>query len=367
MTIETYQPAAVAVPVTRDVDSWTQVAGDVIKLASEIANTPFVPDGLRGSVPATAAAMLTARELGLPPMTGLANIHVIKGKPGLSALLMRALIQSQGHEWQDGEVTDTRAVVRARRRGESEWTEATFTADQAKRAGIALGGYPQDKLYARATARLARRKFADVIAGMPYSAEELADGDMPADEAPAPTSTPAAPKRRTARRSSLPSAASPSSGGVTEVTPAQRAAAPVAEPVAPPLPGEDGYDEPAEVEAVESVPDEHQAEEQPKPVTRQQLTKLHASLGELGVDNRADKLEACGLIVGRSLSSSSDMTRDEASRVIDTLSNLLSLPEPRVAFDELYAACVERQIAEGGLDPVDAVEAEVVDDTTGES
>ena len=172
--VEIYQPpAAPAVPVTAAMDSWIAVCSDVIKVANVICDTPFVPDGLRGSGPAVAAAILTGRELSLGPMTSLANIHVIKGKPALSAVLMRALVQAQGHQWQDGDVSDVRAVVRGRRKGEAEWTEVTFTAAQAKQAGIDLGKYPQDKLYARATSRLARRKFADVIAGMPYSAEEL--------------------------------------------------------------------------------------------------------------------------------------------------------------------------------------------------
>ena len=186
--LEVYQPPALAVvpPAEgNDFDSWIAVAGQVVKLAREICDTPFVPDGLRGSAPAVAAAILAGRELGLPPITALQHTHVIKGKIGHTALLMRALIMSEGHDWQDVDVSDVRAVVKGRRKGEAEWAEASFTADQARRARIDLGGYPQDKLYARATVRLARRKFADVILGMPHAAEELEDGDMP-DEPPAP-------------------------------------------------------------------------------------------------------------------------------------------------------------------------------------
>lgn len=201
--LEVYQaPAPVAVPEHDDIDSWISVAAQVIKLANEICNTPFVPDGLRGSAPATAAAILAGREMGLGPFTSLQHIHCIKGKIGQSAVLMRALIISRGHQWEDGEITDTRAVVRGRRKGEAEWTTASFTADQARKAGIQLGGYPQDKLYARATVRLARRKFADVIMGMPYSAEELEDGEAP-DDTPVPAANghkPPDPSPRTARR-----------------------------------------------------------------------------------------------------------------------------------------------------------------------
>ena len=75
--------------------------------------------------------------------SSLQHIHVIKGKPGQSALLMRALIQARGHKWEDVDVSDTRAVVKGCRKGESAWAEASFTADQARKAGIDLGKYPQ--------------------------------------------------------------------------------------------------------------------------------------------------------------------------------------------------------------------------------
>lgn len=261
--LEVYQPAATTQAVELlDIDSWTAVAGQVIRLAKEIHDTPFVPDGLRGSVPATAAAILAGRELGLGPMTSLANVHVIKGKPALSAALMRALILAQGHQIETVDITDTRAVVRGRRKGEASWEEASFTADQAKRARIELGGYPQDKLYARATSRLARRKFADVIAGMPYSAEELEDGEAQGD-VPAPADgqngnghKPAVPAARTARRKTAaagddtqgqrpagtqaPRPEGAADSTARDATPRAAGAAPSrgAQPL-PPLPGED--------------------------------------------------------------------------------------------------------------------------------
>ncbi|MEA5054266.1 MAG: hypothetical protein VB093_12590, partial [Propionicimonas sp.] len=78
----------------RDVatDSWTDVLGDVINLARGIAGTEFVPNGLRGSIEKTSAAILYGRELGLPPMTALGSVHVVEGRAGISAEAMRALI-----------------------------------------------------------------------------------------------------------------------------------------------------------------------------------------------------------------------------------------------------------------------------------
>src|ERR1044071_3100162 len=221
-----YEPQRDLVPVSAsprgELDDWIQVADQVVRLAEVICRSPFVPDGLRGPAPATAAAILTGRELGIPPMTSLANIHVIHGKPGLSALVMRALVMREGHDWEEVEANNTRVVLRGKRKGSSVWTTASFTTADAATAKLQLGGYPQDKLYARASARLARRAFSDIIAGMPYSIEELEDGFTPDEDGsaalatgsvPASTPPPAPDKPRTAQRaSSRPTAAAPAAG-----------------------------------------------------------------------------------------------------------------------------------------------------------
>ena len=322
------RPAEVAI-AGRAIDDWIPVLSQVVDLAGQIANSPFVPEGLRGSVPAVAAAILTARELGVPPMTGLANIHLIKGKTGLSALLMRALIMSHGHEWQDVDVSDVRVVVRGRRRGETEWTEASFTAVQAKIAGIQLGGYPQDKLYARASVRLARRKFADVIAGMPYSSEELEDdpGAMLADESystPAPPAALAAPapprtvrRRQPADAKPGPTPADTAAGAPPAAGPAATPAAPAgSSPDLPPLPGEGTSPE---------VPEEEAADKDaPGSVTADQIRAVWSIFSaQLGFtkDEKADARAACEKIIGRKLTggTTGNLSQNEASMVMDTL------------------------------------------------
>lgn len=258
-------PERVGVPGSQDFDSWVGVVVQVVKLADTICDTVFVPDGLRGSSPATAAAILAGREMGLGPMTSLANIDVIKGKPSPKPVLMRGLVLSRGHKWVDVDVSDIRVVIKGCRKGEADWTEVTFTAEQARKAGIDLGKYPADKLYARASSRLARRKFADVIMGMPYSADELEDGEDEdgaialAPAAPAAVDAPAAPKtaqRRTRkaepadRPAAVPSAngsegaaqdRQPPASGTTARSGQRSTPATQAEGL-PPLPGEDESD-----------------------------------------------------------------------------------------------------------------------------
>lgn len=170
-------------------DSWTDVLDEVITLSRGIANTEFVPKSLRGSVEKTTAAILYGRELGLPPMTGLGSTHVIEGKAGISAELMRALILQAGHELVVPTSTREKCVIRGRRKGSEEWTEAVWTIQEANQTKVFISkdkgwgplsskaqwqSWPTEMLLARATTRLARMLFPDVISGM-RSTEELQD------------------------------------------------------------------------------------------------------------------------------------------------------------------------------------------------
>lgn len=309
-------------------DQWVLVVRDVSRLAAQISDTPFVPDSYRGNPAAVTAAILTGREMGLGPMTSLQHIHVIKGKPGKSAEIMRAMVQAAGHEIRDVESNDTRCVLEGRRHGEEQWTRVTFTADQAKKARIDLGGYPEDKLYARATTRLCRRKFADTVGGIAATIDELEDGDFPDTAAGpvAPASAPAVPgtpgpAKRTARRRTAPATAKPAPGPVPDAVPP-----PVASP--PPLPGDEGQTDEHE------NPDTDGETVNPA-VTHDQLTKIHAQLGELNITERADKLGVVGQLLQRQLSSSSDLTKEEATQAIDTLAHVLDADDPQQMLDVL--------------------------------
>jgi len=356
--LEVYQPKAPAViPASglQDTDSWITVVRDIIKIADVIYDTPFVPDGLRGSSPAVAAAMLAGREMGLGIMTSLANIDVIRGKPTQKALLMRAMILSRGHRWADVDVTDTRAVVRGCRKGESEWTEVAFTADQAKRAGIDLGRYPADKLYARATSRLARRKFADVIMGMPYSAEELEDGEVPGEgEIPAAAQNgnghkpPEASPRTARRKTAAAGDETPRQGAAQNPAPEAAGAAPprVAQPL-PPLPGEDepavASDEVAKEEDRPADLEPGEAAEYGTERHRKVVGIVWAHLQRLGYPsdkNESDEEKAKRLADTAKLAnvseigSTNDLDLGELSQVADTLARCKN----RKALDALLKA-----------------------------
>ena len=145
--------------------------------AQTISTAGILPDGLRGKPADILITVMHGLDLGLKPMQAFNLVHVVKGRPSLSAEGMRALILRDGHEFEVVTSTITEATVRGRRRGSETWHEAAFTMEQAKKAK--LGGanweaYPEDMLLARATSRLARRYFGDVIGGLP-SVEEVLD------------------------------------------------------------------------------------------------------------------------------------------------------------------------------------------------
>ncbi|WP_410662050.1 hypothetical protein [Amycolatopsis sp. lyj-84] len=319
-----------------EIDQWVLVVRDVARLAAQIADTPFVPDSYRGNPAAVTAAILTGREMGLGPLTSLQHIHIVKGKPGKSAEIMRGMVLAAGHHLRDVEVNDTRVILEGRRSNEEVWTRVTFTADQARRAKIDLGGYPEDKLYARATTRLCRRKFADVVGGIALTVEELEDGDYP-DTTSAPQTGPPGPAtpeatppaKRTARRRTgpkkaapaeeppRPSTASENARGDAEETPPDPPATP------PPLPGDDE--------------DETDEDDDAETVSRTQLDKLHAQLGDLQVTDRADKLTTVSILVRRKLGSSSEMTKNEASQAIDILAHVLDSEDPARTLEAVLA------------------------------
>ena len=322
-TLQTRQPNTIdlAHQVT---DDWFQAFGNIVKLSEFIAETDFVPDAMRRKPAAVASAILTGREMGVPPMAALRHIHVVKGKPGQSAELMRAQAMKAGHEIRYIEMSDTRCVVEGRRRDESDWTRISFTVAQAQKAKIDLGGYPEDKLVARATSRLCRRKFPDAISGLP-TVDELEDNIFDAGEAV--STGPAI------------GAVEPATAGAIESAPVQRAtqtrkprktAAPKAKATPP---ADDLLDEGQEQGQPASDSGAKQDTPQVKDEahvltyntdgkemsTQPQWTKLNILLEESGLTERDKKLEYLAETFHRPFDSSKELTLKEASELIDFL------------------------------------------------
>ena len=321
-----------------DVDSWVHVLAPVGDLAAKIAGTDFVPKDFRGKPAAVAGAILFGRELGLPPMTTLKNTYVVHGTPDLSAEAQRALVLAAGHEIEFEEVTATRCKMRGRRAGSEVWTQAQYTMDEAKQSGDATknSNYktrPQEMLIARCTSRLCSMIFPDVTGGFSSAVNVPL---VQADEEPMSSAEPATvtvrqePKKSPARRKAK---AEPAPQPAPQPEPPQESSE-------PPLPGEAGYEE-----LGSEKPTEEPQSEEAKP-TKRMLTALHAALNAAGLTDRADKLQFCSDVVGREVTSSTDLTRTEVGDCLDTLS----------------AAPAEDEIVDGELvDELPADEPETVE------
>ena len=68
-----------------DFREWLPALEAASSIAREVAGTEFVPAPLRDNPPAVAAAILAGRELRIGPMAALQHVHVVEGRPALSA------------------------------------------------------------------------------------------------------------------------------------------------------------------------------------------------------------------------------------------------------------------------------------------
>lgn len=240
-------PYTVRSEVKERTDGWVDVIQPVAALAEQVMHTEFVPKGLRGKPAAITAAILYGRELEMPPMQSLTNIHVVDGRVGLAAEHMRAMVFAAGHEITYPVLKGAQVVARGRRRGPDgvlgEPTDVEWNWQMAQHAGLVgkdnWKKYPRAMLTARATADLCRLIFPDVTRGM-EAAEELDEDERPA-EAGTSTSTTDKPVSKVSRAKAK--GTTPPAATAAPVPPVQGSA--VAAPPRPPLPAAKVAPEPA--------------------------------------------------------------------------------------------------------------------------
>jgi len=135
--------------------------------------------------------LLTARELGIPPMLALnGGIWNIQGKVEISAKLMNGLIRRAGHSITVEVSNDKVCTLVGKRADNGDVIRETFTIEMASKAGLSARDtwkkYPEDMLYNRCMSRLARKLFPDVI-GTAYvegEIKESREGDDPISKIP---------------------------------------------------------------------------------------------------------------------------------------------------------------------------------------
>ena len=160
-----------------DLQSWAQELDAAHRLGQALCQTDFVPKDFQGRPEAAAAAILAGKALGLDPMNSLSNIFIIHGKPALYARTMAGMVMEHGHELYRSVATPEQVTIMARRKGQDQWQEFTWTMQRAQAAG-----YTSNKLYksdpiamltAKAQAEACRTIAPDVLTGVAtYSVED---------------------------------------------------------------------------------------------------------------------------------------------------------------------------------------------------
>lgn len=153
-----------------------------VALSNILCRTALVPEFLRGKPDETLMVLMDGRERGLTAMQSLRLIHPFesqgKAVVAYSADLLTGLVLRSGlcEEWVIVEMSDQRAAIRTRRKGDSESTIIEYTIEDAKTARLLdKANWQKDKkamLLARCKTRTARAVYPDVTANM-YSEDEL--------------------------------------------------------------------------------------------------------------------------------------------------------------------------------------------------
>lgn len=168
---------------------------DAYRMAQALGRSGLVPSALRGKPDDILVVLLWSQSLGIDPMPGLAGIHVIDGRAGLSAEMIVALVHRHPdcRYFRCVESTPERSTYETLREGSPEPTTLTWTIEDAKRAGL-LGKqnwkkYPAEMLRARAAKNLGMAEFPDILLGV-VTQDELENDIAPTAPPPAPPPAP---------------------------------------------------------------------------------------------------------------------------------------------------------------------------------
>ena len=269
---------------------------DKMRYAEAMANSNLLPKHYQRQPANLLLALEYAESLGISAISAITGIFVVEGKPSASADLIASLVRRAGHKLR---VTgdDTHAVAQLIRADDPEFTyECRWDMAKARAAGLAgknvWKSYPAAMLRSRAITEVARMGASDALFGVIYTPEELGaqvdgDGAVVGVSAPAVQPHPQASAADRLRAAVKPEQPAPV---VVDAEPAQ-------EPVK------------ATAERVDAPG-----------ITRAQLTALNAALTqELGFTDREDKLAYLSGELGRDIASSQELTKAEASRLIDKI------------------------------------------------
>jgi len=239
--------------------------------ARAVSEGSLLPADYRGKPANVLIAIGLGQSMGLTPAESLYRIDVIQGKPSASAELIAANVRKAGHrlrlEVDEANVSATCTIIRA----DDPYYPHVVTRNREWAQQMGLLGkdnykkQPATMLGWRAVTACARQACPEALYGVAHSTDELMDA-MPAPSAPQ---------------------------GQQDAPASERMA------------------------GILGTPAQTQSDEPHMLNTSSGLAKrMFASLGDIGISSKADRLKYVGEVIGREVTSSAEMTEADAEKVI---------------------------------------------------
>ena len=171
--------SAPALTGARQIGLTPQSIEEAMKMADLLSKSSMVPKDYMNNPGNIIVAIQFGAEIGLPPLQAMQNLSVVNGRPAIWGDAIIALVRGSGlMEDIREDISDTGATCTVKRRGEQP-VSRTFTAEDAKRAGLygkqgPWQQYPKRMLQMRARAWALRDVFPDVLRGV-HVGEEAQD------------------------------------------------------------------------------------------------------------------------------------------------------------------------------------------------
>lgn len=164
---------------TRDPVLTPGTIDETVNVATLFAKSGFFQDAKEAAQ--ALVKIMAGRELGFGPFASMTGIYIVKGRIALAANLMAAAVKRTGrYTYQVKSHTDTECVLEFFE-GKHSLGVSRFTAEDAKRAGLANGdnyrSYPRNMYFARAMSNGVRWFCPDVFGGPVYTPEEIEETD----------------------------------------------------------------------------------------------------------------------------------------------------------------------------------------------
>lgn len=253
-----------------------------IEYANAVKSAAMLPQAYRGKPADIMLAVGLGQSMGLSPAESLYRIDVIQGKPTASAELIAANVRKAGHKLRvrGDETTCTATIVRS----DDPDFEFAVTRDTewAKSMGLTTKDnykkQPGTMLQWRAITAVARLACPEALYGVSYTPDEMGD-----------------------------------------LTPARPTSTGLGAALANEAP------ETVTAEQVPHDPEPPQPDDGPKMLdTSGSLAKaMFAAMGEAGITEKDARLELCSEVTGRNITSSTELTEDDARAILDTLPQTL--------------------------------------------